>query len=128
MAECGDRLINRKARWVRSDFEKNSARLAKVDRVEIVAVHLRTDVVAFCDKLVSGSELLGVVISAEGNVMNCPRAEYSGPKTGDAAKVNDRAKAFVACGKTKNARLLADWLKPHCIDEELSGEVAALLP
>src|SRR5436305_434977 len=61
-------------------------------------------------------------------MMNSSRSHHSRPESGNAAKINDGCDLAGSSSKSKNARLLAHRAKSKRLCEELTRQVAAILP
>src|SRR2546423_4639393 len=110
------------------DLEENTARLAEVNRLEIIAVKLGSDIVAQLRQLGSNFHLLPFVAATERNVMHRTCSHPSGPNARHTTQINDSSGAAGATRVSKDAALLAHQSEAEHVGEELSGELIGVEP
>src|SRR3954452_4569210 len=95
-------LINGEAGYVGRDLEQHAARLAKVDRAEIIAVLLPGWMEAVrCDKLFRHRRLFGIIGRAKGDVMDRAAALPAREKAASLMNVDDRPERRIGRSKAE---------------------------
>src|SRR6185503_740163 len=100
----------------------------EVDRFEVIAIELRSDVVAERSQLGANTHLLRLVGAAERDVVNGSRAHDARPDTGNAAQIDNGPRPATARSISKDAALLAHQLEAEGVGEKLSGELIGVEP
>ncbi len=87
---------------VSRDFEQYATGLTEINRMKIIAIHHRRDVVAKIDEMLAPLELFGVVFRSKSNVMHRTGGDAARRGVGLIKQVNDSAGSRVVCrGKAK---------------------------
>ena len=128
MAECVVRLVDCESGTIGGNLEEDASGLPEINRLEIIAIQLRSHIVAERRQLGSDFELLRFVGAAECNVMYGARSHDTSPDTRHAAKIDYRSRTAVSTRVPKDASLLAHELKAECIGEKLSSELVGVEP
>lgn len=72
LAQVGRIFVHRKSWWIGGDLEEHTARRTEVDRVEILPVDNRSDLLARGREARTPCQLLVLIPRAEGDMMDCP--------------------------------------------------------
>ena len=115
LAERVDRLVDGEPRTIGRDLEEYSSRLAKVNRLEVVPIELRRDVVAKRCELGTNLHLLRFTRRPKRDVVHRSGSHHARPDAGNAAQVDDGAGTAVAGGVTEDAALLTNELESQSV-------------
>src|SRR6266550_4069600 len=96
--------------------------------MEIIAIDYRSDIESERNELSANLRLGDIVRCAKRYVMNSSCSHHSGPEPRNATKINDGCNLTRRSSKPKNARLLPHRAKSECLCQELTRQVAAILP
>src|SRR5215510_8144241 len=90
-------FVHRETWRLSRDFEQHTAGLAKINGMEIIAVHHRRDVIAKFDEMLAPLEVFGVVLRSKSNVMHRTGSDAAHRGVGLAKQVDDSAGRRIVC-------------------------------
>src|SRR5262245_63220128 len=84
-------FVYRKTGRLSCDFEQHTAGIAEINRMKIIAIHHRRDVIAKIDEMLAPLKLFGVVLRSKSNVMHRAGGDAADCGIGLTKQVNDSA-------------------------------------
>src|SRR5881396_1330776 len=110
------------------ELEQHSARLAKIDRVEVVPIDHRRGLEPRQRDPLAHPELRGVVGDAPRHVVDRSRSPGAAHETADRAHVHDGSGPAIADGEPPGGAVFADGTEAKRVHEHALGVVAVLRP
>src|SRR5712692_5379032 len=118
-AERVGRLVDREPRLIGRDLEEDAARLAEINRTEVLALDDRRHVAAGLDQHLSPVQLVGVVAGTPGHVMDGAGGLLTDRRFGRIEHVEQRAGAAGPGFEAGAVALRRHLAKALCVGEEV---------
>src|SRR6266516_6974349 len=113
-----DWLIHREAWGIGGDLKKDASRFAKVNRVEVLAIHHRSDIEVEASQSLAPRLLLLISGRSPSHVMNRSSRNQSAPELRRTADINIRPRAPLTDFEAEHIVFLAEGTKAEGLGQE----------